>query len=247
MTSPRLLATTALLAAVALAGCAERTAGGAVGSASSRTAAPTEAASTTDSASPAPSASAAPATEIPADFPLSAGMGAEEDRRWIVSDGGPGVADLELCGGQPLAALDVVDRLVADNSGGEAADTRDLVLLASADGATEVADTVAALARSCPEQQSAGATITTAVQPSPLAAAPTVTLVRSYASDGEAWPGTTVHHVVTSGNAVLVTSTYGEWTDVEQGVAETARSLAPVVEALALLAAPGPEASATSR
>ena len=248
MTSRRLLPTTVLLAALALAGCGERTGdaadAAAAGSASSPTASPT--ASSTASPTASPTASGAPATEIPDDFPLAAGMGAEEDHAWFLSTDGPGVVDLELCGERPLAALVARDRLVADNSGGEAANTRDLVLLASADEATEVAGTVAALASSCPEQQNAGTTITTTVGPSP-ASATAATLVRSYASEGEAWPGTTVHHVVTSGNALLVTSTYGEWTDVERGVAETARSLAPVVEALDLLADPEAEPSADSR
>ena len=75
------------------------------------------------------------ATGIPDDFPLSAGMGGPEDTI-STSRSGTGLRSLELCGTSPLRGLGTRDRMVADNSGGEALDTRELVLLGSPDEAS---------------------------------------------------------------------------------------------------------------
>ena len=48
---------------------------------------------------------------------------------------GTGLRDLTLCGTAPLRGLGIRDRLVADNSGGESANTRELVLLGDPDDA----------------------------------------------------------------------------------------------------------------
>ena len=69
-------------------------------------------------------------TSIPDDFPLSAGMAASRDEI-ATSRTGTGLRDLELCGTAPLRGVRSRDRMVADTSGGEALDTRELVVMGS--------------------------------------------------------------------------------------------------------------------
>jgi hypothetical protein len=164
-----------------------------------------------DSAALAESAS----TSIPDDFPLTSGMGGPDDAI-LTSGTGTGLRDLELCGTAPLRGLGVRDRMVADNSGGESADTRELVLLGSPDEAAQVAQAFIDLARSCDTTSPAGQPgldISTEVRPSGFGPAPAATLVRTYTFDGAAGEGHTIVHVVPVGAAVLVSSTYGQLPD----------------------------------
>ena len=245
MTSPRLLTTAVLLATLALAGCGGRTGDADDASAASPTTSPT----TTPTTAPTGTASSTPTptdppTELAADFPLAAGMAAEEDQAGLVSEDGRGLRDLELCGERPVSGLDVRDRLVADNSGGESLDTRELVLLASAEEATAAAEDLAARAADCPTQEADGTVTTTAVHPSPFDDGPSAALVRTYDIDGARSPGAIVHHVVARGNALLVTATYGEWREPAWGVSETAQPLRDTVAALSALADPEAVSSA---
>src|SRR5918994_753553 len=116
-----------------------------------------------------------PATEIPDDFPLAAGMAGPQDGL-ATSRTGTGLRDLRLCGTTPLRGLGIRDRMVADNSGGESADTRELVLLGNREEAALV-------------------------------------------------------HVVPVGAALLVTSTYGQWTTdtLDDGVDQTVEAARPAV------------------
>lgn len=180
-------------------------------------------------------------TRLPADFPLAHGMAGEEDLAGLVSPRGPGQRDLTYCDQHPLRDLEPLDRQVADNSGGEAYDNRELVLLTDAAGTGRAAILVADLARRCPTRTGRGTAVTTTeVVSSPLAPAPAVTLVETHEVDGEALPGMVVRHLVTVGNALLVTGTYGEWADPADGVAETADRLVPVVEAMSVFAGDPP-------
>jgi hypothetical protein len=216
----------AVACGLALAGCGDLSSSG--GSAA-------DALSTADRGSPA--ASAAPATAIPDDFPLSAGMGGPED---VIETArtGTGLRDLAVCGTTPLRGLGNRDRMVADNSGGEAANTRELVLLGNPDEAALVAESFADLGRSCEAdtvEGQPGMQIHTDVRTSPFRPAPAATLVQTYTFDGRPGTDATVIHVVPVGASLLVTSTYGQWTEesLEDGVAETVAALRDVVAAQA--------------
>lgn len=176
------------------------------------------------------------ATEIPDDFPLAAGMGGPQDDL-PTSRTGTGLRDLELCGATPLRGLGLRDRMVVDNSGGESADTRELVLLGNADEAADVARAFADLPSGCEEPDVSGDTETiTEVRQSPFGDAPATTLVQVYTFDGRRGRGATVIHVVPVGAALLVTSTYGDWNGdtLDLGLSATADRLQETVAALAV-------------
>ncbi|MBS2939196.1 hypothetical protein KDN32_15755 [Nocardioides sp. J2M5] len=179
-------------------------------------------------------AEAAALTTIPDDFPLAAGMGAPTDDI-PTARSGAGLRDLELCGTAPLRGLSTRDRMVVDNSGGEAADTRELVLLGSPDDASTVARMFTDLATDCEQPDVRDGTRTeTRVLASAFGPRPATTLLQTYSFRDEPGTGATVVHVVPVGAALLVTSTYGQWTrgDVDAVVARTVRPLRQTVAAL---------------
>lgn len=225
------LLTAALATTMVLVGCGDEPTGD-VTSAS-------EASTASDTAS---TASEPAGTAIPDDFPLSAGMGGAEDTI-RTSRTGTGLRDLTLCGTAPLRGLGIRDRLVADNSGGESANTRELVLLGDPEDAARLSRTFADLPRTCPTVSADGDQETlTEVRDSPFGPAPATTLVQTYTVGGEPGSGATVVHVVPVGAALLVTSTYGQWApdgeaatiDAEKAVEQTVEPLRATVEALAM-------------
>lgn len=232
----------ALAGSLALAGCGEDPTGDAGASDRATSVADPEV------ATPEPAG-----TAIPDDFPLSAGMGGPGDTI-ATSRSGTGLRDLTLCGTAPLRGLGTRDRLVADTSGGESANTRELVLLGNADEATQVSRAFADLPLTCPTVTADGDRETrTEVRDSPFGPAPATTLVQTYTIDGEPGTGATVVHVVPVGAAVLVTSTYGLWTGtgVQEGIDATVAPLRETVDALAMFgdgdgATPSPEPSASA-
>lgn len=197
-------------------------------------------------------ASVATGTAIPDDFALSAGMRGPTDTV-ATSRSGTGLRDLSLCGTSPLRRLGLRDRMVADNSGGESADTRELVLLGTPDEARDVARSFTDLPAECapPEGGQDGMETLTEVRESPFGAAPATTLVQTYSFDGTPGEGATVLHVVPVGAALLVTSTYGQWPSdgLDEGVASTVDPLRATVDALAIFEDrddPSPEPSAAA-
>lgn len=175
-----------------------------------------------------------PGTEIPDDFPLSAGMGGPADTIPTARTG-TGLRDLQVCGTAPLRGLGVRDRMTADNSGGESANTRELVLLGTPEEAALVARTFTDAPSGCETPAAEGNMRTiTEVRASPLAPAPAATLLQTYTFDGEPGTGTTVVHVVPVGAALLVTSTYGEWSGdaLDAGIAETVEAIRETVAAM---------------
>ena len=180
-------------------------------------------------------ASSASDLTIPDDFPLSAGMGGPEDTI-PTSRTGTGLRDLELCRTTPLRGIGARDRMVADDSGGESADTRELVLLSSADESTALVEQLATLVTGCDEAGADGesrVTTRTEVVDSPFGSAPT-TLVQTYTVDGRPGDGATVVHAVPVGPALLLTSTYGQWTPDQVGQAVDA-TVAPLRDTVAAL------------
>jgi hypothetical protein len=235
------LVTATLGGALALAGCGSEPPPDAT-SGDARSAAEESTTSSSDQQGPAPGGA-----EIPDDFPLSIGMGGPDDTI-ATSRTGTGLRDLAVCDTAPLRGLATRDRMIADNSGGEAANTRELVLLGSNDEAALVARSFIDLSSSCTAPSRTGDMETlTEVRRSPFGPSPAVTLVQTYTFDGERGPGATVVHVVPVGAALLVTSTYGQWTGdtLEQGVVETVDSARQAVSALEIFddAAPSSEAS----
>jgi hypothetical protein len=211
------LAYAALACALALAGCGERA---------------LDDASTVGT--DARAAAAGQGTAIPDDFPLSAGMGGPQDVI-ATSRTGTGLRDLALCGTSPLRGLGLRDRMIADNSGGESANTRELVLLGDTESATLVAQAFADLPSDCDNPvRSDGTATLTEVRESPFGPSPATTLLQTYTFDGRPGDGATVIHVVPVGAAVLVTSTYGQWTrdDLAEAVASTVEPLRATVAAM---------------
>ncbi|MFM6850156.1 MAG: hypothetical protein ACKOVB_13760 [Terrabacter sp.] len=224
MRTRRVLAYAALACALALAGCGERV---------------LDEASTVGT--DARDAATGRGTAIPDDFPLSAGMGGPQDVI-ATSRTGTGLRDLALCGTSPLRGLGLRDRMVADNSGGESANTRELVLLGDAESATLVAQAFAALPSDCDNPARSDGTATlTEVRDSPFGPVPATTLVQTYTFDDRPGDGATVIHVVPVGAAVLVTSTYGQWRrdDLAAAVASTVEPLRATVSAMDAFAADG--------
>lgn len=218
------LVTAALACTLALtAGCGDQSAGG-----------PTTGGSSDGSVASA-SDGASPGTAIPDDFPLSSGMGGPTDTV-PTSRSGTGLRDLELCGTSPLRGLGTRDRMVADNSGGESADTRELVVLGAPDDARRLADRLAGLVADCAEPAAGDMETRTEVLASPFGPGPATTLLQTYSFDGEPGTGATIVHVVPVGAAVLVTSTYGQWTRerARDAVDATVAPLRSTVEALAM-------------
>lgn len=218
------LVTAALACTLALAGCGDQSSGG-----------PTTGGSSDGSVASA-SDGTSPGTAIPDDFPLSSGMGGPADTV-PTSRSGTGLRDLELCGTSPLRGLGTRDRMVADNSGGESADTRELLVLGAPDDARRLADRLAGLVVDCVEPDASRDMETrTEVLASPFGPGPATTLLQTYSFDGEPGTGATVVHVVPVGAALLVTSTYGQWTreSAREAVDATVGPLRSTVEALAM-------------
>jgi hypothetical protein len=191
-----------------------------------------------------------PGTTIPADFPLSSGMGGPADTVPTARTG-TGLRDLELCGTSPLRGLGTRDRMVADNSGGESADTRELLVLGAPEDAGRLADRLVGLVADCAEPDTIGDVETrTQVLASPFGPRPATTLLQTYSVDGEPGTGATVVHVVPVGAALLVTSTYGQWTrdTARDAVEATVAPLRGTVAALAVFGdvpAPSPAPAPT--
>ena len=244
MRSPARLLPAVLACTFALAACGGQPSGDASGGSGSAAA---------DGASEQETATAAPTTGIPDDFPLTAGMGGPADSV-PTSRTGTGLRDLELCGTSPLRGLGTRDRMVADNSGGESADTRELVLLGSPEAAALVAQAFVDLPATCDGSAGTGDMRTvTEVLESSFGAAPAATLLQTYTFDGTPGDGATVVHVVPLGSALLVTSSYLAYPQegLETGVAETVDHLRRTVDAMAVFgdaspsSEPSPEPTAT--
>jgi hypothetical protein len=223
------LVAAALACTLALgAGCGDQSAGGPSTGGSSDGSSDGSVTSASDGVSPG--------TAIPDDFPLSSGMAGPADTV-PTSRSGTGLRDLELCGTSPLRGLGTRDRMVADNSGGESADTRELLVLGAPDDARRLADRLAGLVADCAEPDASRDMETrTEVLASPFGPGPATTLLQTYSFDGEPGTGATIVHVVPVGAALLVTSTYGQWTrERARGAVEaTVGPLRSTVEALAM-------------
>lgn len=176
-------------------------------------------------------------TQIPEDFPLALGMAPDDQLAGLPDREPPGIPELTFCGAAPLQGVPETDLRNADNSGGEAFDTRDLRLYADATQAARVARLIEESVVACPRQETeAMATTVRQVRPSPLAGPPSLTFVERFEHDGQIGPDTNVYHVVVAGNALLVTKTYGTWpaSELDAAIVRTSTALRHTVDAMAV-------------
>ena len=161
-------------------------------------------------------------------------MGGPEDT--IATSDGTGLRDLRLCDTAPLRGLSVRDRMVADKAAASPPTPASWSCSGSPDEAAQVARAFSDLSSFCDSTTLRGDMETvTEVRESPFGPTPAATLLQTYTFDGEPGTGATVVHVVPVGAALLVTSTYGEWTGaaLEDGVAETVDAVRQTVAAMA--------------
>jgi hypothetical protein len=188
-------------------------------------------------ATPAPptTAAATPATVIPDDFPLADGMSSETDDDVSISAQTVGMRALDLCGRKPLRGLKPVDRLAAEASGNEYANTRDLMLFADEGPPVALLADIRAAATACPaERLGPGSRLLTEVRDSTFGSGAAL-LTHTYEQEGEVGIGAEIIEVVHVGRALLVTSTYAEWdpaTNLDEGITEEAERLEQTVDAM---------------
>lgn len=175
-------------------------------------------------------------TAVPEDFPITEGMPPNDSGDDIAY--GPddlGLRMLDFCGTLPLRGVDTTDRLTAASSGPEYSSTRDLMVFADAERAAAATARLLDAAQTCPVEESGpGGERLTDVRASP-AGPGAATVVHTYATDGQVGLGAEIIEVVPMGTALLVTSSYGEWSPgplLDQGVADGIDALAPVLEAM---------------
>ena len=228
----RRLALVALLLSLALAACSR-------GRQEDAPADPTPSAPAATDATPA-------AMVIPDDFPLSDGMASEAYDDISISAQSVGMRALDFCGRQPLRGLALTDRLAAEASGDEYANTRDLMLFAEAGPPTAVLADIRAAATACPADATGpGSRLLTEVRDSSFGSR-AATVLHTYEQDGDVGIGAEIIEVVQVDRALLVTSTYAEWdpaTNLDEGIAEEAERLEETVAAMSLFADSSPGAA----
>lgn len=195
--------------------------------------APTSTSAATANASPATPALAALA--IPDDFPLTLAMASQEHDDIAVSRKTIGMRALSFCGRKPLRGLKPVDRLAAELSGQESANTRDLMLFTDSARPAAVLADIREAASACPaEETGPGSRLLTEVRESSLGS-PALTVLHTYEQGGVVGIGAEIVEVVQVGRALLVTSTYAEWdpaTNLDEGVTDVEKQLTKTVAAM---------------
>lgn len=206
-----------------------------------------------DDAPAAPTPSAPRATEaapaamvIPDDFPLSDGMASEAYDDISVSPQSVGMRALDFCGRKPLRGLTLTDRLAAEASGSEYANTRDLMIFAETGPPTAVLADIRAAAAACSADPTGpGSRLLTEVRDSSFGSA-AATVIHTYEQDGDVGIGAEIIEVVQVDRALLVTSAYAEWdpaTDLDEGISEEAGRLEETVAAMSIFEVAGPGAA----
>ena len=198
---------------------------------------PTEPVAESDASRAPASAPADPSIAVPGDFPLTEGMPPNESGEEIVVAGarGVGMRMLDFCGTRPLRGLELADRATAASSGPEHSSTRDLMVFADPQRASAVAARVLDAAHACPVEESGpDSELFTEVRASD-AGPGAATVVHTYATGGRVAVGAEIIEVVPVGTALLVTSSYAEWSPgpvLDDGITQGRQALAPVLEAM---------------
>jgi hypothetical protein len=158
-------------------------------------------------------------TEIPADFPIAAGIAVTHDPAADVL-----ARRLQYCGEQPLAAVAPVDAVSAQSSGGETSELRTLLLFDDEAAAADAQTALLESAAGCPEEVT---NVVGEVQVLP-------------ASDE--WPGRTIRttygptsakfvHVVRAGAGLLLTESYLR-SAPQESLGQSRESVLPLVAAM---------------
>jgi hypothetical protein len=198
---------------------------------------PTVPAAESDASRAPASAPADPAIAVPGDFPLTEGMPPNESGEDIVVAGarGVGMRVLDFCGTRPLRGLELADRASAASSGPEYSSTRDLMVFADPQRASAVAAQVLDAAHGCPVEESGPDSETLTEVRASDAGPGAATVVHTYATGGRVGVGAEIIEVVPVGSALLVTSSYAEWSPgpvLDDGITQGRQALAPVLEAM---------------
>ncbi len=246
----RPLVTVAVAAVFVLLGC-----GGMPASEEPRvgrtTGSPSPSASPTDRATTPPAVAAAayelkpfrPATyddwltEIPDGFRVDAFL-PEDGGDFTRSRDGVGFT---FCDEEAFPSDEVLDRATASVSGPEYGEGRDLRLFADDRAADRFQRDALAVVTACPEREQDGATWRHEARSSHLDGDASFTAVQSFFTyDGRPVLGATFWEVVRVGNAVLLTSTGGEFdptTTLDPGIRDHAGDVAQIVEEMCVFAA----------
>ncbi|GAA1114384.1 hypothetical protein GCM10009668_41090 [Nocardioides dubius] len=170
--------------------------------------------------------------QIPADFPIAAGLEGAEVSRTAAMEG------LDYCGTTPLGDLAPRDVRSAALSGGETSEIRTVYLLPDPESAAKVQQEVVDAARRCTDGDPRDSG-TVAVHDGD-AAWPGVSISEDFARGAaSAEPSVEVVNLLAAGPALLVTSSYGSWSgDVASGVLDTRAQLATLAAAMSGLGTP---------
>lgn len=184
-----------------------------------------------------PSPSTAVLTAVPEDIPLDVALPRPgSDITIRAYDDEPDSAVLDLCGPVPLD-MGSIDLAGVAASGPEYAESRDLRLYETEEAAAEVIASVIGRLRRCMEETGHDAERVLERRESALAGDEAVTIVETYRYDGLPTLGATFREVVRVGNAVLLTTSYGEWDpqqNLDDGIGEHATDVAPIVAAMSV-------------
>ena len=146
-----------------------------------------------------------------------------------------GMRALNFCGRKPLRGLKPIDRVAAEVSAEESANTRDLMLFADAERPAAVVTDIREAASACrPRRLGPGSRLLTEVRESSLGS-PALTVLHTFEQAGEVGIGAEIVEVVQVGRALLVTSTYAGWdpaTNLDEGVIDVEKQLRKTVAAM---------------
>ncbi|MDO9455110.1 hypothetical protein [Nocardioides sp.] len=263
---PRTLLAAAAVAALLLTGCGDTTEAGPDGPDADRadragaTVAPTptsSAASPSDSpvddgSTPDVPVDPAQVTAVPDDFPLAAGLPATngDDGSPVTVTDRPSWRDVELCGDvvwSQQVPVPTLDRAGASYTG-EAEDTRSRLVAVYADelDAQQALDTLRDAYAACPSQDLGG---TEQVYQVVDTAQGSATVTHRYRLDGRFDAGLEVIELVAVGNALYLSSYYGEGGGSDEAIASfvdfARESSQPVLDALAVFSDLGGPTSTT--
>ncbi|MDO9494977.1 MAG: hypothetical protein Q7J48_04680 [Nocardioides sp.] len=182
-----------------------------------------------DPAPPNPSETTTSSPRIPDTLDVTVGMYENDSGEPVTQTHGDiGLTLVEFCGVTPFAEDGRADSVSAATSGPEYSDTREVVLYPDEQSAARVLAQVEASARDCPRQESGPDNDTMHTVKPWDAGESGILVVRTYTNS----LGAEILHFTQVGDALLASSTYGEYdpSNTAGGEAEQARRLKSVVD-----------------
>ena len=189
---------------------------------------------TIDPAPPSPSVTTPSGPLIPDSLDVTGAM-VENDSGEPATQahGAPGLSTVDFCeAGPPFADDGRVDSVAATTSGPEYGDTREVVLYPDEKSAAAVLEELTVAARDCPRESGSAGSALHEVRSWDLGESGVV-VVRTYTDS----LGAEIMHFTRVGEALLAASTFGDYDprNTEDGEAEEARHLRPIVSQLCVL------------